>query len=180
MASQGSAAECKWPSGALDALAHGKGRSRRASCAGISMLGSHPSRLNYLTMQGNGCSCWPDSSCIIAGSLVVTASTSDAQVMSGEEGLQGSWFTGTINQLQHGFALVAYDELNVSEDSDEKLQEWFSLPGATEDSQALLDPTHDAHLGPDFQIRPPPPAEVGQWQQHSCIYALHMSYFCLR
>ena len=93
--------------------------------------------------------------------------------MSGEEGLQGSWFTGTINQLQHGFALVAYDELNVSEDSDEKLQEWFPLPGAAEEDMGLLGPTHDAHLGPDFQIRPPPPAEVGQKQLPCILWATH-------
>ncbi len=82
--------------------------------------------------------------------------------MSGEEGLRGSWFTGTITQLQHGFALVAYDELNVSEDSDEKLQEWFPLPGAIAENQSLLGCTHDANFGPEFHIRPSPPAEVGQ------------------
>ena len=82
--------------------------------------------------------------------------------MSGEEGLRGSWFTGTVTQLQHAFALVAYDELNVSEDSDEKLQEWFPLLGAAAEDLSLLGPTHDANFGPDFHIRPSPPAEVGQ------------------
>lgn len=91
--------------------------------------------------------------------------------MTDEEGLQGSWFLGTIAQLQHGFALVAYDELMVSEDSDEKLQEWFPLPGATQAKQALLDATYDSHFGPGFKIRPPPPPEVGQ----TCCIALHRS-----
>ncbi len=91
-----------------------------------------------------------------------------AQVMSGEEGLQGSWFTGTITQLQHGFALVAYDELHVSEDSDEKLQEWYPLPDAVAENKALLESTHDAHFGPQFRIRPPPPAEVG------CIHCMQL------
>jgi len=89
--------------------------------------------------------------------------------MSGEEGLRGSWFTGTVTQLQHGFALVAYDELNVSEDSDEKLQEWFPLPGAVAKNQSLLGPTHDSNFGPDFHIRPTPPAEVGR----SKLLAIH-------
>ncbi|KAA6429373.1 MAG: hypothetical protein FRX49_00767 [Trebouxia sp. A1-2] len=82
------------------------------------------------------------------------------EVMSGEEGLRGSWFTGTITQLQHGFALVAYDELNVSEDSDEKLQEWFPLPEAVSENQSLLSPSHEVNFGPDFHIRPAPPAEL--------------------
>ncbi|KAL0042386.1 hypothetical protein WJX77_010878 [Trebouxia sp. C0004] len=82
------------------------------------------------------------------------------EVMSGEEGLQGSWFTGTVTQLQHGFALVAYHELNVSEDSNEKLQEWFPLPGAVAENQSLLGVNHDANFGPDFHIRPQPPAEL--------------------
>ena len=80
--------------------------------------------------------------------------------MNDEEGLQGSWFQGTITQLQHGFALVAYDELMVSEDSDEKLQEWFPLPGTPKAKQALIDPTHDSHFGQGFKVRPPPPTEV--------------------
>lgn len=84
-----------------------------------------------------------------------------AQVMSGEVGLQGSWFTGSITQLQHGFALVAYDELMVEEVSDEKLQEWFPLPQATVEMKARLSSQHDAHFGPLFQIRPPPPHDVG-------------------
>ena len=86
----------------------------------------------------------------------------DAQVMNDEEGLQGSWFMGTITQRQHGFALVAYDELMVAEDSDEKLQEWFPLPGTPQANRALLKSTFDSHFGPGFKIRPPPPPEVGQ------------------
>lgn len=82
------------------------------------------------------------------------------QVMNDEEGLQGSWFMGTITHLQHGFALVAYDELMVSEDSDEKLQEWFPLPGTPQTNKDLLESTYDSHFGPGFKIRPPPPAEV--------------------
>ena len=81
--------------------------------------------------------------------------------MNDEEGLQGSWFMATITQLQHGFALVAYDELMVAEDSDEKLQEWFPLPGTPPASKALLDSAYDSHFGPGFKIRPPPPPEVG-------------------
>ena len=80
--------------------------------------------------------------------------------MNGEEGLQGSWFTGTIKEVQYGFALVAYDELMEAEDTDTKLQEWFPLPQTSQDKRALLDSSHDAHFGPGFKLRPNPPAEV--------------------
>lgn len=94
--------------------------------------------------------------------------------MTDEEGLQGSWFLGTITQLQHSFALVAYDELMVSEDSGEKLQEWFPLPGASQAKLALLETTYDSHFGPGFKIRPPPPPEVGQT---CCTCCFHKSMF---
>ena len=80
--------------------------------------------------------------------------------MNGEEGLQGSWFTGTISELRHGFALVMYDELMVSEDTDTRLQEWFPLPQTTEDKRAELLSDCDAHFGPGFKLRPIPPLEV--------------------
>ena len=92
------------------------------------------------------------------------------QVMNDEEGLQGSWFMGTITQLQHGFALVAYDELMVSEDSDEKLQEWFPLPATPHTNKDLLDSTYDSHFGPGFKIRPPPPSDVGSLCCTCCVH----------
>ena len=91
--------------------------------------------------------------------------------MNDEEGLQGSWFQGTITQLHHGFALIAYDELMVSENSDEKLQEWFPLPGTPEGHRALLEATHDSHFGSGFKIRPPPPPEVS-CSSRGCIQAV--------
>ena len=90
--------------------------------------------------------------------------------MNDEEGLQGSWFMGTITQLQHGFVLVAYDELMVSEDSDEKLQEWFPLSGTPQSNKDLLESTYDSHFGPGFKIRPPPPPEVGSPCCTCCVH----------
>ena len=87
--------------------------------------------------------------------------------MNGEEGLHGSWFTGTIAHLQQGFALVTYDELMVSEDADTKLQEWYPLPQTTKDRRALLPSDCDAHFGPGFKLRPIPPTQVMALFVHS-------------
>lgn len=80
--------------------------------------------------------------------------------MTDEEGLQGCWFAGAIAKLQHGFALIQYEELMDEEDTSQHLKEWFALPGALEAEAAKLGSMHEAHTGPGYQIRPTPPVQV--------------------
>jgi hypothetical protein len=89
------------------------------------------------------------------------------EVMTAEEGLEGCWFGGTIQDLQGGWALVAYAALQESEEEGASpLREWFPLPGqrqgpppsqpAGADGQPLA--AHPAEAAP--QLRPAPPPKV--------------------
>lgn len=82
------------------------------------------------------------------------------QIMADEEGLQGCWFAGAIRQLQHGFALVEYEELMNEDDTSLHLKEWFALPRANAADAEKLGSEYTAHTGSEFQIRPPPPTQV--------------------
>ena len=103
------------------------------------------------------------------------------QVMSAEEGLYGGWFTGTIQRLAGGWALVAYDELREAEGDDSPpLREWFPIPGQRQQAGGPL--VGAASGGPDgggghtvhgiwenHHLRPAPPPRVGRKgvaQQH--------------
>lgn len=101
--------------------------------------------------------------------------------MSAEEGLYGGWFTGTIQRLAGGWALVAYDELREAEGDDSPpLREWFPIPGQRQQAGGPL--AGAASGGPDgggghtvhgiwenHHLRPAPPPRVGREgvaQQH--------------
>ncbi len=64
--------------------------------------------------------------------------------------------------MSKGFALVQYDELDAGEDGAEKLREWFPLPGQRQASNVKLPGSYEVLRGPGYQLRPPPPAEVGE------------------
>lgn len=51
------------------------------------------------------------------------------EVLSDEEGLRGVWFSARVLNVEHGKALVVYDEL-LSDDGPNQLEEWFDLEGA--------------------------------------------------
>ncbi|KAL4425570.1 hypothetical protein ABPG75_009586 [Micractinium tetrahymenae] len=83
------------------------------------------------------------------------------EVMSPEEGLVGSWFSGTIRELRQDWALVAYDELKESDAEDSPpLLEWFPLPGQPQGPAPEPRPPGEVH-GPasGAQLRPAPPPE---------------------
>lgn len=82
--------------------------------------------------------------------------------MSPEEGLDGTWYSGAIRELRHGWALVAYDELKESEAEDSPpLLEWYPLPGQAQGPAPEPRPPGEVHApasGP--QLRPVPPPEA--------------------
>ncbi len=82
--------------------------------------------------------------------------------MSPEEGLDGTWYSGAIRELRHGWALVAYDELKESEAEDSPpLLEWYPLPGQAQGPAPEARPPGEVHApasGP--QLRPVPPPEA--------------------
>lgn len=92
--------------------------------------------------------------------------------MAAEEGLWGCWFTGSIQRLASGWALVAYDALTeTAEEGSPPLREWFPVPGQRQQGDAPLagapdggsdggggHPVHSP-LGA-HQLRPKPPAQV--------------------
>ena len=87
------------------------------------------------------------------------------QVMTAEEGLEGCWFTGAIQALSGGWALVAYDELQESEEEGAgKLREWFPVPGqhqAAAPAEADGGAQHTVHAtASGHELRPAPPAKA--------------------
>lgn len=90
----------------------------------------------------------------------VASSKHTLQVATDEEGLQGCWFGASLVEARHNFALVEYQELMDEENTSQHLQEWFPLPDAKQADLAKLGSDHDAHFGPGFKIRPPPPPQV--------------------
>ncbi len=118
--------------------------------------------------------CCCSSQLLITGLLLSPA----PQVMSAEEGLYGCWFTGTIQRLAGGWALVAYDELREAEGDDSPpLREWFPIPGLRQQAGGPL--AGAASGGPDggaghsvhgiwenHHLRPKPPPRVGCGMGH--------------
>ena len=85
--------------------------------------------------------------------------------MTPEEGLEGCWFSATIQQLGGGWALVAYAELKESaEEGSPPLREWFPVPGqAQAAAPPRANPAADCELPSAVEggkLRPAPPAEV--------------------
>lgn len=79
--------------------------------------------------------------------------------MDNDEGLQGCWFIGMIESVKYQYALVRYFELNASEETTDKLREWFPLPGAK--PQAKLPAEFTKHTATDAKLRPRSPAAPG-------------------
>jgi hypothetical protein len=80
-------------------------------------------------------------------------------------------FQGRVAELAAGFALVEYDELVDAEDSDERLREWFPVPGEHQDAAAL--PAGRAmHAADGYQLRPRPPPEV---RRDACMGSVYCS-----
>ena len=85
--------------------------------------------------------------------------------MTPEEGLEGCWFSATIQQLGGGWALVAYAELKESaEEGSPPLREWVPVPGQAQAAApprakpaAEGEPPNAVEGG---KLRPAPPAEV--------------------
>lgn len=67
------------------------------------------------------------------------------------------------------YVLVRYDELMVSDESSEHLQEWFPLVGAKPADAKKLTGGFEKHAGSSFIVRPVLPGQVG----HIYITRLH-------
>lgn len=70
-------------------------------------------------------------------------------------------FEGAVKQVASGCALVEYVELMQESASSEHLLEWFIIPGAQPQFEALPAGA-PCNMGPGYLLRPKPPTQVGR------------------